>query len=74
LLFRSDLAPTHTALLEGDYTRTILMREWPAAIEQGNTLATFSLRDRPMTLAEITPIARFKLRRRLGHPVLLNPR
>ncbi len=69
-----DLAPTHTALLEGDYTRTILRREWPEAIEQGKTLATFSLRDKPMTLAEITPIARFKLRRQLGHPVLLNPR
>lgn len=69
------LEPTHTALLSGDYTRAILEKSWPIALERGHALATFSLRDNPMTLSEIPAFARYRLKRELGlkSPLIIRP-
>ncbi|NUO50534.1 MAG: hypothetical protein HOV80_16890 [Polyangiaceae bacterium] len=61
-----SLAPTHTVLLGGDYTRTILREHWPEALDRATPLATFSIRDNPLTLSEIPPVAVVRLKRSLG--------
>ncbi len=61
------LSPTHTVLLPADYTRTILRKSWPDALEHAKPLATFSLRDKPLVMSEIPPVAVYRLKRSLGH-------
>jgi hypothetical protein len=62
-----ELAPTHTVLLGGDYTRSILRKSWPEALDRAKPLATFSIRDKPLTISEIPPVAVVRLKRSLGH-------
>lgn len=66
----AQLMPTHTVLLEADYTRAILEEKWPDAITLAKPLGTFRLREKPLTLSEVSLVARNRLRRDLGLPLI----